>query len=380
MAAAIVTVVLSGLFVLQADMMRMLASSTETTNASAHLQTRVEQVRLANWPQLSDPNWVQANLLNTRHGRGREPARPLGDLHGHSVPISLLGRIRAATPPPPFTVTRQADGTLSLDPVGYNYATAAFQPRNAADRPQRDFPGFGAYPHAVAMSGHFTLGDQQMTPHNVIRWEVRPTLARGCRRGCRAFTLVEIMVASTMTATLIICVLFGLISFQHGYASTVEYSAGQADQARLLDLLALDLRRGIQLTGNQTCYTVDTDGQGLKITVADLYYFSPGDLRHLSPLMVTPSYDATTQSAYYNGSGANVAVGGPYPSQVIAYRFNAVGRLDHSHRSLGSRWSPTARAVTAPPRPIVDRHQHGGVPHHHPRPQRTSRATPCITA
>ena len=52
-AAVIVTVVLSGLFMLQSDMMRMLSSSTETTNASAHLQTRAEQVRLANWPQLT---------------------------------------------------------------------------------------------------------------------------------------------------------------------------------------------------------------------------------------------------------------------------------------------------------------------------------------
>ena len=64
-ASAILTVVLSGLFVLQSDMMRMLSASTEATNASAHLQTRVEQVRLANWSQLTDPQWVQTNLLSS---------------------------------------------------------------------------------------------------------------------------------------------------------------------------------------------------------------------------------------------------------------------------------------------------------------------------
>ena len=145
--------------------------------------------------------------------------------------------------------------------------------------------------------------------------------SRRARRG--AFTLVELMVAASMTAVLLVCTLFGVVSLQHGYTSTEEYGAGQADQARLLDFLALDLRRGVQLSGGPACYAMDPDGQGLKITVPDLYRFSPGDPQHLSPLLVTPTYDATTQTAFYNGSGAKVAPGGPYPSQVIAYRFNA---------------------------------------------------------
>ena len=143
------------------------------------------------------------------------------------------------------------------------------------------------------------------------------------RRAQRAFTLLEVMVAASMTAVLLVCTLFGVVSLQHCYTSTEEFGVSQADQARLLDFLALDLRRGIQLTGSTTCYTVDPDGQGLKITVPDLYSFSANDLQHLSPLLVTPVYDASAQTAYYNGSGAKVAAGGPYPSKIIAYRFNA---------------------------------------------------------
>ncbi len=135
---------------------------------------------------------------------------------------------------------------------------------------------------------------------------------------------MEVMVAATMTAVLLVCVLSGMVILQHGYASTEEYSAGQADQARLLDLLALDLRRGIQVNGNTTCYTVDADQQGVKITVPDLYSFSASDPQHLCPLMAAPVYDASTQTAYYNGSGATVAAGGPYPYKTIAYRFNPV--------------------------------------------------------
>ena len=118
-AAAIVTVLLSGLFVLQSDMMRMLSASTQTTNASAHLQTRVEQVRLANWTQLTDPNWVQSNLLES-------PTDADINLPGLSETYTVTpyqspcSGAPAAAPPPPFTVSRRADGTITVSPAGYS--------------------------------------------------------------------------------------------------------------------------------------------------------------------------------------------------------------------------------------------------------------------
>lgn len=122
-AGAIVTVVLSGLFVLQSNMMRMLNASTETANASAHLQARVEQVRLANWPQLTDPVWVQANLL-------KSPTSADVNLPGLSETYTVApyqspsSDAPAVLPPPPFTVTRQANGKLSVSPAGYNASAA----------------------------------------------------------------------------------------------------------------------------------------------------------------------------------------------------------------------------------------------------------------
>ena len=121
-AGAIVTVLMSGLFVLQSNMMRMLSASTQTTNASAHLQTRAEQVRLANWPQLTDPNWVQASLLNA-------PAEVDVNLPGLSETYTVTpyqspcSGAPAVAPPPPFTVTRQVNGTLTVSPAGYSYST-----------------------------------------------------------------------------------------------------------------------------------------------------------------------------------------------------------------------------------------------------------------
>ena len=120
-AAAIVTVLLSGLFVLQSDMMRMLHSSTETTNASAHLQTRVEQARLANWSQLSDPIWIQSNLLQS-------PTDADVNLPGLTETYTVTpwqspcSGAPTAPPPPPFTVTRNSSGTLTTSPSGYSYS------------------------------------------------------------------------------------------------------------------------------------------------------------------------------------------------------------------------------------------------------------------
>ena len=117
-ASAIVTFILTGLLMLQSNMMHMLASSTETTNASAHLQTRVEQIRLANWTQLSDPGWIQSNLLQS-------PTEADATLPGLTETCTVTpyqspcsGK-PAVTPPAPFTVTRNANGTLTCNPAGY---------------------------------------------------------------------------------------------------------------------------------------------------------------------------------------------------------------------------------------------------------------------
>ena len=376
-AGAIVAVLLSGLFALQSNMMRMLSASTQTTNASAHLQTRVEQVRLANWPQLTNPNWVQASLLNT-------PTDADVNLPGLTETYTVTpyqspsSGAPAATPPPPFTVTRQANGTLKVSPGWLQLLHAFGHPGNASGELEHHFSEPGTHPHAGAMSARFTLGDQQVMPAASSKVQIWAPLIRARRRGCRAFTLVEMMVAATMTAILLVCTLFGVVSLQHSYTSTEEYSAGQADQSRLLDLLALDLRRGIQATGSTTCYAMDPDGQGLQITVPDLYSFSASDTQHRSPLLATPIYDATAETAYYNGSRATVPAGGPYPTQVIAYRFNpANGSITRS-----DPWAPLVSngkggyaAV-----PMVGGNQHGSLSHDHTRTPATSPATPFTTA
>jgi hypothetical protein len=121
-ASAIIVVFLAGLFVLNSDMMHLLRSSTEAANASEHLQTRVEQVRLANWTQLTDPNWVQSGLLNAP--TDADVNLPgLSEVYTITPYPSPCSAPSTAAPPPPFTVTRQVNGSTTVSPAAYNYST-----------------------------------------------------------------------------------------------------------------------------------------------------------------------------------------------------------------------------------------------------------------
>ena len=60
----------------------------------------------------------------------------------------------------------------------------------------------------------------------------------------------------------------------------------------------------------------------MQINPPDLYGFASSDAQHLFPLLVKPTYDPATQTAYYNGSGAKGTSGTNVPYQTVAYRFN----------------------------------------------------------
>ncbi len=125
-AGAIVTLFLAALFSLNSNMMHLLRAAAEAANASQHLQTRVEQVRLSNWTQITDPTWVQANLLNTKTDASV-------NLPGLTETLTVMpytspsSTATAAAPPPPFTVTRKANNSVTVTPAGYNSTAALAQ-------------------------------------------------------------------------------------------------------------------------------------------------------------------------------------------------------------------------------------------------------------
>lgn len=64
-AAAICAIFLGSLFTLNSSTMGTIKAAREAACASQVLQQRIEGMRIANWHQITDADWVRNNLLNT---------------------------------------------------------------------------------------------------------------------------------------------------------------------------------------------------------------------------------------------------------------------------------------------------------------------------
>ena len=85
----------------------------------------------------------------------------------------------------------------------------------------------------------------------------------------RGFTLVETMVSMAISVVLVALGLIAAFAIQRSFDATIRYSRAQNEQVRVLDYMALDLRRalGVSLTGGI-----------LQMTIPD-YYDSSGNHR-----------------------------------------------------------------------------------------------------
>ncbi len=142
-----------------------------------------------------------------------------------------------------------------------------------------------------------------------------------------AFTLVELMLGISMTAVVLVAAMTGVVSLQKSYSASEAYGTGMADQARVLDYLALDLRRAV------TPPVMDTDEQGIKIIVPDYYRFNPSDPQHLFPIANDAAINTTGDAALYCDPAAPAVT-----TQIIAYRF-----LNGSI-TRGDPWQPLVRS------------------------------------
>ncbi len=64
-ATAVSALFLGSLFLLNSSAMDTIQMARESACASQVLQQRVEAMRIANWHQVTDANWLVSNLLNT---------------------------------------------------------------------------------------------------------------------------------------------------------------------------------------------------------------------------------------------------------------------------------------------------------------------------
>ena len=63
-AGVIMAIFLSSLFALNGSSLSAIRNAKESTCASQVLQQRIESMRIANWHNVTDANWLKNNLLN----------------------------------------------------------------------------------------------------------------------------------------------------------------------------------------------------------------------------------------------------------------------------------------------------------------------------
>lgn len=71
MAVALSLMTLAGCFAANANFLAVLKSSNQAASASQSVQERVEQMRIANWLQITDPNYVKTNLIGSATASAR---------------------------------------------------------------------------------------------------------------------------------------------------------------------------------------------------------------------------------------------------------------------------------------------------------------------
>jgi hypothetical protein len=116
--------------------------------------------------------------------------------------------------------------------------------------------------------------------------------------GRRALTQVEMMVSAAVLSMLCAAVVVGAIVIQRSFRATGNYVMKEAAQMRLLDYMALDLRRAL---------TVNTDNgaQSIELTVPDFY--NPDGTRREPQIQGGMAYygnpAAPVQVRYYRANG-----------------------------------------------------------------------------
>ncbi|MBA3831498.1 MAG: hypothetical protein H0X34_06335 [Chthoniobacterales bacterium] len=108
-AAAISVLFLSSVFALNISTMETIRCAKESIGASQVLQQRMESLRIANWQEVTDADWVKANLLNA-DALGAEPLRNLSET------LTLVSYGSVSLGNTQFTRTRSGTTIVSRDP------------------------------------------------------------------------------------------------------------------------------------------------------------------------------------------------------------------------------------------------------------------------
>ena len=113
------------------------------------------------------------------------------------------------------------------------------------------------------------------------------SFARGIRRqAVRGFALGELIISTAIFSSVSAGLILGFVSLKRNYAATADFAMNHADQMRISDYMALDLRRAVKVEGVENdvsiyipCYYDSTEARSAQTPILDgkggVYYGSP---------------------------------------------------------------------------------------------------------
>lgn len=112
----------------------------------------------------------------------------------------------------------------------------------------------------------------------------------GTKQQAEGFLLSEMMISTVLFAAISMGLLMGFTALERNYTATNDFALNHADQMRISDYLALDLRRALSLNAARNDTTINIPS----------YYDDTGQPQ-------TPTLDGTG-GVYYGAAGSSVAV------------------------------------------------------------------------
>ena len=121
------------------------------------------------------------------------------------------------------------------------------------------------------------------------RWDNKVGRRR-MKRGSGGFLLSEMMVSTLIFSTISLGLLMGFTALERNYAATTDFALNHADQMRISDYLALDLRRALSLEAALNDTTIYIPN----------YYDAAGEAQ-------TPALDGNG-GVYYGAAGTSTKI------------------------------------------------------------------------
>jgi hypothetical protein len=114
------------------------------------------------------------------------------------------------------------------------------------------------------------------------------------KRSCRAFSLVEVLVTSASSSILLASLILGGVALQRSFAAVEGYSMAGGDQLRVSDYIAMDVRRALTAS-------VDDTNKVLTITIPNYYDANNDNPKWSNAHPMAPSFAATGAVQYAAG-------------------------------------------------------------------------------